>query len=371
MNRKNRLLALLAALVLSAGIMGCTGNPEDDSESTIRDIPSITPESNPKDVEEDESGKGSKGKEDSEPEESSSSKQESDLPEYAKVGQVVTGDDWSIALLYAKEYDSIGSEFYSDQPSEGKKFLVLFFDVMNVSSENDHFNPFYFEGYADDYSTNAAFITSEPDEMQDLGGDIDAGKMAKGYMVYEVPSDWKTFEISYKDGIWTSHRAATFLVNREDVSPQDYSYTSSVFPEYVMDSSKMTDIGTEITGEKWNVKLVDVKKCVEIEDLFRQKADEGKEFVIFFLEAKNTSSEDDYFNPFFFRFYVDGYLTDQTLLYNDIDGYEGIGADVAAGKKTKGYIAVQAPSGWKSLELVYDEWMLTRNSVAEFGILNE
>ncbi|MCI8528305.1 MAG: hypothetical protein HFH82_03995 [Lachnospiraceae bacterium] len=61
-------------------------------------------------------------------------------------GQMISGDKWSIALLYAKEYDSIDSEYYSDKPSEGNKYLVFYFDVKNISSQNEHFNALNFEG---------------------------------------------------------------------------------------------------------------------------------------------------------------------------------------------------------------------------------
>lgn len=72
----------------------------------------------------------------------------------------MTGDKWSIALLYAKEYDSIDSDYYSDKPTDGNKFLVLFFDVKNVSAGNEYFNNMYFEGYVDDASTTMPVSTA-------------------------------------------------------------------------------------------------------------------------------------------------------------------------------------------------------------------
>ena len=136
MNRKNRLLALLAALVLSAGIMGCTGSPADDSESTIRDIPSITPESNPKDVEEDESGKGSKGEEDSEPEE--------EAEEPGSENEDKTEDEDNIpteyksalkkAMSYSKNMHMSKSAIYDQLVSEyGEKFSE---DAAQYAMEN-------------------------------------------------------------------------------------------------------------------------------------------------------------------------------------------------------------------------------------------
>lgn len=352
---KKKLLTVFLMIAMSLNITACVTVSDVDSSTNIQDIESAENfEGNSNDTEK-----------------SGSTAPEDNLPEYAKVGQVVSGEKWSIALLYAKEYDSIDSEYYSDKPAEGSKFLALFFDVKNISSENDYFNYLLFEGYADDYSTNVSLIMGNPDGMSAIGGNLDAGKMSKGYIVYEVPSDWKSFEISYKDGVWTTHKAATFVVNKEDVSDADYTYTNSVYPEYALDSSKKTDIGTEISSDKWNVKLIDVKKYESVGDIFTQSADDGKEFVIFYLEAENVSSADDYFNTLYFRSYVDGYITEQTLLLSDIDGYSSMSGDVAAGKKIKGYVAVQAPLGWKSIELIYDDGAFIENKVAEFGIINE
>lgn len=351
---KKKLLTILLMITMSLNITACVTVSDADS-SNIQDIESVeNSEGNSNDTEKNES---------SVPEDS--------LPEYAKVGQMVSGEKWSIALLYAKEYDSIDSEFYSDKPSEGNKFLVLFFDVKNISSDNDYFNYLLFEGYADDYSVSCSIIMGTPDGMSAIGGDLDAGKMSKGFIVYEVPSDWESFEISYKDGVWTTHKAATFVVNKEDVSATDYTYPNSVYPEYSLDISKKTEIGTEINSEKWNVTLIDVKKYESVGEVFTQKADDGKEFVIFYLEAANISSTDDYFNTLYFRSYVDGYITGQTLLLTDIDGYAGMSGDVAAGKKIKGYVAIQAPLGWKSIELIYDDGAFVENKVAEFAISNE
>lgn len=351
---KKKLLASLVILSLSLNLVACATTGEAESQKTIQDIEepvSKISETTDTPLTELETN--------------------DNLPEYAKVGQIVTGDTWSIALLYAKEYDSIDSEYYSDKPSEGNKFLVLFFDVKNVSKNNDYFNSMYFEGYADDYSISNSIIMGEPDGMSSIGGDLDAGKMSKGTMIYEVPSDWKTFEISYKDGLWTSHKEATFIINKEDIASEDYVYSNSVYGEYEFDAAKKTEIGTEINDDKWNVKLLDAKKYESVEGTFSEKPDDGKEFVIFFVEAKNNSSEDDYFNSLYFRFYIDGYLSSQTLLLSDIEGYDSIGGDVAAGKMIKGYVAVQAPIGWKSAELIYDDGTFTENRVAEFAITNE
>ncbi|MDE6016467.1 MAG: DUF4352 domain-containing protein [Acetatifactor sp.] len=350
---KKKLLTGLLLVAMLLNLAACVTVKDSDSQKTIKDI-----ESSASDQSESLPN-------------SESSEPDSNLPEYAKVGQIVSGDKWSIALLYAKEYDSIDSEYYSAKPSDGNKYLVLFFDVKNISSENDYFNSLYFEGYADDYSVNSKIIMVNPDGMSGIGGDIDAGKMSKGTMVYEVPSDWNEFEISYRDGLWTTHKAATFVVNKEDIASSDYTYPDSVYDKYVLDNSKVTEIGTEINSDTWSVKLLDVKNYDSIGGTFSQKPDDGKEFLVFFMEATNNSTEDDYFNYLYFRFYVDGYLESQSILLSDVDGYDSMSGDVAAGKKIKGYVAVQVPIGWSSAEVIYDDGTFTENKVAEFAVVNQ
>ena len=120
---KRKLLALLVLVALAVSIVACGDTTGSNSQGTIRDIQS------------QEGSKDNSGKDGT----VENSEAKNDLPEYAKPGQVVSGEKWSIALLYAKEYDSIDTEFYSDKPEDGNKYLALFFDVKNISSENDYF----------------------------------------------------------------------------------------------------------------------------------------------------------------------------------------------------------------------------------------
>lgn len=135
------------------------------------------------------------------------------------VGQYVEGKVWKISLLTAKEYEQIEGEYYSDKPGDGNNFLVLFFEVENVSSEDDYFNYFYLESYLDGYATDIKFVMNNPEGYATLSGDVAAGKKMKGCIVYEVPkSGWSDLEVSYKDWVGTSNKIATFLVTPENIS---------------------------------------------------------------------------------------------------------------------------------------------------------
>lgn len=191
-----KFLVSLLVVALSVGLSGCllVRGPSDTSK-TITDI-SDSPEQSP------------------------SSQNESSEPEQtvAGVGQMVTGDKWSISLLYAKTFSEVKSEYFSDTPSDGKSFLVLFFEVENVSNEDDYFNYFNIESYVDGYNTPIKLLLNDPDGIDVLTGDVAAGKKLKGHLAWEVSPGWKELEVSYKDNLWTGGKAATFRVVPSDLT---------------------------------------------------------------------------------------------------------------------------------------------------------
>ena len=120
--------------------------------------------------------------------ESSTDQSESSTPDAqtAGVGQTVTGDKWAISLLSAKTYPEISSDFYTEKPEDGKIYLVLFFEVENVSNEDDYFNYFNIESYVDGYNSQISILMNKPDGVDALTGDVAAGKKLKGQLAWEV-----------------------------------------------------------------------------------------------------------------------------------------------------------------------------------------
>ncbi len=123
----------------------------------------------------------------------------------AKPGETVTGKKMKITFEKAKLYDSIvQSEFYTDEPENGKKFLVLFFEVENISESDQYISGFSFDGYEDNYTIDETFILSNPEGYEALSATIAPGKKTKGYIVYEVKNGWKKFELKYNSIIDSS-----------------------------------------------------------------------------------------------------------------------------------------------------------------------
>ena len=192
-----KMIALLLVVSLCFSLSGCflaLLGDSSESSKTITDISS-----------------GNEGTK-SDPEASGTDKQ------VAGVGQSVTGDKWSISLLSAKTFTEIAEEYYTEKPEDGKIYLVLFFEVENVSDEDDYFNYFNIESYVDGYNSEITILMNKPDGIAALTGDVAAGKKLKGQLAWEVSPDWKELDVSYKDNFWTGDKAATFKVTPSDTT---------------------------------------------------------------------------------------------------------------------------------------------------------
>jgi len=92
--------------------------------------------------------------------------------------------------------DDYGTEV---EPKKGDVFLLIQLEAKNISDEDDYFNRFSFLGYADDFEAEQTdyLLTDDWDGM--MTGDIVAGKGMRGYLIYEVPEDWKVFELDFEE----------------------------------------------------------------------------------------------------------------------------------------------------------------------------
>ena len=135
----------------------------------------------------------------------------------ATVGEYVQGEKWKISLLSAKIYDQIGDGLLIDKPAEGKKFLILFFEVQNISNEDDYFNRLYVESYVNGCNQREKLLFNDVDGYGALTGDVAAGKKLKGFLAWEIGSDFEELELSYNDGIIIKDKYK-FLVKPENIS---------------------------------------------------------------------------------------------------------------------------------------------------------
>ncbi len=85
---------------------------------------------------------------------------------------------------------------------EGTEFVVVFFEIENISNESQNFSIFWEEFYIDGVKTaqtlygvsinNAFPLTAVP---------VEPGRKANGYFLFQTSPDWKELEIIYNESL--------------------------------------------------------------------------------------------------------------------------------------------------------------------------
>lgn len=117
---------------------------------------------------------------------------------YGTIGDTLTDGSLSLTLTGAYKYDFIGEGYFVNTPAEGKEYLVLFFDIENISDEDEFISYYDFDGYVDDVACDTTIIFNDVDGIKNLSANLASGKKAQGFVAFEVNKNWKDFEISYK-----------------------------------------------------------------------------------------------------------------------------------------------------------------------------
>lgn len=136
--------------------------------------------------------------------EDTSVKQEDSEKDIFGIGETAEMNDVQVTMVnYAQ---SSGSEY--NKPADGNEFVLVEFEIANNSdSEINISSMASFEAYADDYALNySVSALLEKNDQNQLDGTIAAGKKMNGVIGYEVPADWKTIEIHFKDNVWSSNK---------------------------------------------------------------------------------------------------------------------------------------------------------------------
>ena len=134
------------------------------------------------------------------------------------IGQGWSSEIWQINLAEVMTFDSVGIEPYDEKAAEGKKLLVLFFDISNLSESSAYFSNIYFRAYADGNEVVQKIVAAKTIEGRELAiGSIQPHKMKHYYIVYEVDANWKSFEIFYDVGGMHSDKLAHFKFDNSSI----------------------------------------------------------------------------------------------------------------------------------------------------------
>lgn len=119
---------------------------------------------------------------------------EESVVSHGTIGDSLTDYDTRITLTNALIYSDIGGV----SASEGREYLVFFFEVENVSDDSLYISNHSFTGFLDQKEVASTISSVEVEGYKPLGEVLSEGDITKGYVAYEIDSDWKDFSIHFR-----------------------------------------------------------------------------------------------------------------------------------------------------------------------------
>ncbi len=102
-----------------------------------------------------------------------------------------------INVIGFKTYKKLESEMYTDKAAKDKSYLVLFLEIYNKQNEKDYINVNCLSTKVDDTEITNTVLFNEPEGFQTVFQNIEPENTLSGFIVWEVPKDWKKIEIVY------------------------------------------------------------------------------------------------------------------------------------------------------------------------------
>lgn len=85
---------------------------------------------------------------------------------------------------------------------EGTEFVVVFFEIENISEESQNFSVFWEEFYLDGVKTaQTIYGVSLNNSFQLTAVPVEPGRKANGYFLFQTSPDWKELEIIYDESL--------------------------------------------------------------------------------------------------------------------------------------------------------------------------
>ena len=119
---------------------------------------------------------------------------EKSMISYGTIGDTLTDYDTRITLTNALIYSNIGGVNADTE----KEYLVFFFEVENVSDDSLYISNHNFNGFFDQKEVASIISSVEIEGYKPLGEVLSEGDITKGYVAYEIDSDWNNFSIHFR-----------------------------------------------------------------------------------------------------------------------------------------------------------------------------
>lgn len=279
------------------------------------------------------------------------------------VGNKIKSGDLQFSFTGVEIYVD-NSSIVMDKAEEGKEYVILNIEVKNTGKDNEHVNMFYEKSYCDDVAIDPESILFNH-SGETIWGDVASGKIRKGYIAYEAPIGWEKIEftydplgdneitlVAYSKNVDRNGKVENTEKNdKEETSSNNQQTTQTTPPPQTHES--VCKVGETLTSNNLEFTFVGIENYVDTSDWVLDKPENGYEFVILKLKAKNVGQEPEYINMFSEDSYCDDVAVEpESLLFNY--GGETIWGDVAQGKVRMGYVAYELPIGWEKIEFTYD-----------------
>lgn len=138
--------------------------------------------------------------------------------------QSYSDSDREVSIIGLKEYKQIKTDKYTDKAKKGKIFLVLFLKIRNRTNEKVYFNVNYLSTKVDGKDIINTVLFNDPEGYPTIFSNIAANSYYGGFIVWEVPKNWKKVKLSYKG--WRDSDGLTLnstLTKKDLEKPEKYS----------------------------------------------------------------------------------------------------------------------------------------------------
>lgn len=130
----------------------------------------------------------------------------------------LTAENFDLTIVSATLSDSVVLDTGIDvsiDADEGKQLLVLCIDATNTSEDVRNLGSFI--SYVDNNTILPHNVLGKLGERMIFMGAIHPGKTMGTYVLYQVPTAWNTFELSYVDS-WTGSLSDPILISRSEIA---------------------------------------------------------------------------------------------------------------------------------------------------------
>ena len=200
---KNFFKFIIANMCVIVLFSSC-GKANSDKPSSVSDTPGvqsnsevITSEENNKETKKEITPKeGTSGKPNAETTQEPEDKQE--LTKASIDTQTGYADaKHQVNIIGFKSYKKLESKSYKDKAGKNKEFIVLFLEINNSQNDSDYINVNYLTAKDDGKKTENKVLFNDPEGFKTVFQNIGPGKTAKGFVAWEVPSNWKEIKVIY------------------------------------------------------------------------------------------------------------------------------------------------------------------------------